>query len=405
MGRILLFILFFTGKTFGQWLPVLCPTIKDLNSVHFANQNVGYIGGNGDTTTILKSTDSGNTWISINTASVYGNCYSLHCSNADTVFFQCSQGYIVTKDSGSNWAFKGLGGFFGTSIFSFPPNFMYILGSVYCQSPNVHVPYAFAVAIKSNDCGLTYNAFEPYSGGTPYCIHNDILTSIYFVDTLIGYACGPNAFAKTINGGSTWFNLNSYIGNSLFFLNKNLGWTAGNNGVIHKTTDGGSTWVPQFTPVGQSLNSIHFSTPDTGCAVGNRGVILGTVDGGNTWFQQYSGTTEDLKSVYFTDRQTGFIVGNHGTIFKTTNGPVGLKESALEKPPQIFPNPVNGFLNINIKGSPSLLQIFNVSGVEIINQDLKEFSNRVDLSPLSRGLYILKISNSKGCFAQKIIKE
>ena len=76
----------------------------------------------------------------------------------------------------------------------------------------------------------------------------------------------------------------------VFFINKDVGWTAGgNNGKVHKTTDGGLTWQVSG-PAGntQYLRSIEFMDENVGLCgsfggIGKAASLYRTTDGGNTW--------------------------------------------------------------------------------------------------------------------------
>ncbi|MFO0918042.1 MAG: YCF48-related protein [Planctomycetaceae bacterium] len=61
-------------------------------------------------------------------------------------------------------------------------------------------------------------------------------------------------------------------------------WIAGNpGGVIWHSRDGGRNWTRQLTGCPIPINQLRFVTPQHGCAVGELGVIHVTSDGGSTW--------------------------------------------------------------------------------------------------------------------------
>ena len=61
---------------------------------------------------------------------------------------------------------------------------------------------------------------------------------------------------------------------------------------------------------------------NNGTAVGEGGTIVRTTDGGSTWIGDFSGTFNILYDVSFTDANTGTVVGDIGTILRTTgSGP------------------------------------------------------------------------------------
>ena len=92
---------------------------------------------------------------------------------------------------------------------------------------------------------------------------------------------------------------------------------------------------------------MDFPTSVIGYTAGLNGNIYKSTDGGNNWAQQTSNTSAFLKSVDFTDSINGYITGDGGTILKTTNGgitAVTKNENQLPseyKLHQNFPNPLS----------------------------------------------------------------
>ena len=149
------------------------------------------------------------------------------------------------------------------------------------------------------------------------------LRSVFFLNDNLGWCVGLNeTILRTTNGGNDWDII--YTGGTqaymeVVFLDENNGWlagTAGNNGVIKYTTDGGSTWRNSIIPASR-INSIHFSDLNFGCAVGDGGKIFKTTNGGSDWALAVSNTTTDLQSVYLFSSGSGYAVGNDGTIINT----------------------------------------------------------------------------------------
>jgi photosystem II stability/assembly factor-like uncharacterized protein len=94
----------------------------------------------------------------------------------------------------------------------------------------------------------------------------------------------------------------------------------GSGGTILKSTDSGNTWVPQVSGVSVGLSGVHFIDADNGTVVGSGGTILRTWNGGDDWYPQTSGTTDNLSKVSFSSPSVGFIIGQSGTILKTIDG-------------------------------------------------------------------------------------
>ena len=138
--------------------------------------------------------------------------------------------------------------------------------------------------------------------------------------------------------------------------------------------------------------------------------MLRTINGGTSWSTLSSGTTNDLYSVYFTDPHTGYVTGEGGTILKTTNGggfPVGLTDLA-SKPNtiKVYPNPSSTEITIETSSisSQNHLSIMSLSGQQLFNRQITESKTVIDISNLTSGVYILRLTNDKTVEVAKIIK-
>ena len=74
--------------------------------------------------------------------------------------------------------------------------------------------------------------------------------------------------------------------NSVHCLDSNNAWVAGNNGIILRTTDGGTNWFNLESGVNSHLRKIRFADLNNGWAVGDSGKIIHTTNGGNSWVLQ-----------------------------------------------------------------------------------------------------------------------
>ncbi|NNG26169.1 MAG: T9SS type A sorting domain-containing protein [Ignavibacteriaceae bacterium] len=151
------------------------------------------------------------------------------------------------------------------------------------------------------------------------------LRSVFFLNDNIGWSVGEQeTILKTTDGGNNWDIL--YTNGSqhyfeVFFHDDNNGWlcgAAGSNGVIKKTTNGGTTWQNSIIPASR-MNGMHFADMNFGCAVGNGGAIFRTTNGGTDWSLATSNTSQDLKAVYLKTNGEGWAVGYEGTIIFTSD--------------------------------------------------------------------------------------
>jgi hypothetical protein len=61
---------------------------------------------------------------------------------------------------------------------------------------------------------------------------------------------------------------------------------------------------------------------------------------------------------------------------------------------KIYPNPVTRYLSIDVKSAQEM-EILNIEGRIIMQHQLSKGNNTFDLSDISKGLYFIKIGDSK----------
>ncbi|MGH2574680.1 MAG: YCF48-related protein [Ignavibacteria bacterium] len=132
-------------------------------------------------------------------------------------------------------------------------------------------------------------------------------------------------FIFTAVSKSQWIIQNSgtnQILNSVHFVNAQTGYTAGNSGILLKTSNGGINWVPLNSGTSEVLNSVHFFNSTSGIVCGNSGIIIRTTNGGANWNNVNSGVSAALNSISFSDNVNGICSGHNGTLLWSSNGGV-----------------------------------------------------------------------------------
>ncbi len=164
----------------------------------------------------------------------------------------------------------------------------------------------------------------------------NLLYSVNFANRLTGYAAGSvGTILKTTDGGTSW--MSQYSNTSLdlskiFCLNASLCFAAGNSGTILKTTNGGNSWTVNSTEKSTYFYDISFTDKSTGYAAGLGGTILKTTDGGSKWNRLFSGTANALFCVSFLNQSTGVAAG-FNTLLKTTNKGKSWVQQNINIPP------------------------------------------------------------------------
>ena len=84
---------------------------------------------------------------------------------------------------------------------------------------------------------------------------------------------------------------------------------------------------------------------------------------------------------------------------------VGVKEIFVNF--NIFPNPVNGVLNVNFDNleREAIIKIIDILGKEVFAITTNKLINSIDINHLNKGIYSLEISNNKNVYSKKIVKK
>jgi len=235
--------------------------------------------------------------------------------------------------------------------------------------------------LKTTDAGVNWSPVSITGAQT-----GDGYNSVHFLDLNTGFITGSRIFARTINGGTTWYggrdstaqtarfesypassstiwavgvmnniyrayfrytfnsentSITTYFYNTystgqlwdVYFTSVNEGWAVGTSGFISHITSASGTpsYSGQSSGTTETLNSIQMLDNLHGWIVGNGGVILYTADGGVNWTPKTSGITDNLRKVVFIDSLHGWIVGENGKILRTDDGGVtwNLEESGV----------------------------------------------------------------------------
>lgn len=71
----------------------------------------------------------------------------------------------------------------------------------------------------------------------------------------------------------------------------------------------------------------------------------------------------------------------------------------------IYPNPATDLINFQSKTMIEEIQVYNLSGQNILNSKQTGMKVQMDISSLPTGVYIAKIKNNQGWISQKIVKK
>ena len=189
----------------------------------------------------------------------------------------------------------------------------------------------FAFSLNAQDWEEVI-AFEPAQS----------MKSIKFANELVGYTNGAlyngstYNIHKTIDGGNTWIDQSSGYANGISFndtyvFSEDTVMMCGQNGIVIHTTDGGENWISNTITGAGGLSSISF-VGETGYVTGDGGHIFKTDNMGESWTEIASPTNNTLLDIYFITEDFGFVNG-WNYIGYTHDGGQTWQE------PQTFPSP------------------------------------------------------------------
>ena len=78
--------------------------------------------------------------------------------------------------------------------------------------------------------------------------------------------------------------------------------------------------------------------------------------------------------------------------------------SIVEQSFLIYPNPIIDNITITSKDEIHTFEVYNYQGQLVRQKDCDSFTESLDLSDLSNGIYFLKLKTDKETFTQKLIK-
>lgn len=340
-------------------------------SIQMLNDSVGYAGTqNGH---ICRTTDGGENWVAL--GSIYANYIAdIGFPPASDTGYACGPDGRLARITPSIVELMESGSYEDLESISFPTQ-----DRGYCTGRNVLIHFVDSIWVMDDQLILDY--FE-------------VLSGIFMVDTLTGWAVGdPDLYEK------------------------------GTGGIIIHTTDG-YQWSKQNNPDDQdrTLTDVFFLNDQEGWAVGNIGIILHTTDGGNNWQIAGDGLTDHLlNAVQFTSAHNGYIVGNDNTLLKY--GELTGVEEEQETPGgftlyQNYPNPFNPSTKIkysipNVVCSEAsqdkvILKVYDVLCKEVttlVNEEKPsgEYEVEFNAEGLPSGVYFYQLRAGKFIKTKKMI--
>ena len=125
--------------------------------------------------------------------------------------------------------------------------------------------------------------------------------------------------------------------------------------------------------------------------------LINTITGGNYTFKCFTGISNDV-----------YPLRNSFTKAVTLSACTGIEDLQTQLGYSIYPNPSNGIfvIDFNESYSKTKVELINVTGAVVQNFSINNTSDlrkSIDLSALSKGLYLLRVSTDEGFDVRRIV--
>ena len=278
----------------GNWEALDADPPGPLGRVHFATEEIGYVvgGTSGSRTfqnteqgmsTILRTTDGGNTWTTLTTGVRHRvTDIVTPVTNAPNFVYAMTESYVSgnnrqfavilrSTNSGNTWSTVNT------------PSATFLGGQAIHVSAGLDVFFVASgnVLYRSTSGGNSWTEVISVSG-------SQLIQDIHFIDNNHGWVVGLNGlFRRTETGGATpgaWSAATSLSSGDLrrvHFVDANTGWIAGEGSFLNnrepslfRSLDGGRNWVNTFVGGDFTTRSISALSADQAFACGVGGALV-----------------------------------------------------------------------------------------------------------------------------------
>ncbi|MCG2587985.1 InlB B-repeat-containing protein [Rhodohalobacter sulfatireducens] len=311
----------------GRWILQGRVTNRPISSVHFTNQNTGWLSTSDipfeESGSIFHTNDGGQTWSEqYKAGNVREFFYDLEFADENNGWALIGAypfgeevnwyGKILhTSNGGQSWSeqyyFEDA---IAYSLELVNSNTIIVVGEVDINKPELG---EHGVIISSNNGGSSW---------TQQSVSDDpeMHLDVDFSGDDNGWMTGMNGLYKTGNGGNSWSIVSDHSFSRINFVNGSIGWGVkfdfSNHpdvrSQIFKTTNGGQSWSEQRSISGFAY--IYFVNSELGWMGTDNGTIQQTTDGGETWNEQQVydngnpvSVSDGVGSFNFVDSQTGWV--------------------------------------------------------------------------------------------------
>ena len=378
----------------AQWELLNSGSNKNLSAIEFFNPLRGIAVG--DSGTILKTNNGGNSWTQVS-ISVKKYLRDVVYQNTNTLYIAGDAGNILkSNNGGTSWTIQ-------TSNSTAP------LSSIDFLNDTLGIAVGGnGTILRTHDAGITWTKI---SSPTIF-----ILNKVRFGDKNYVYAVGSNGtILRSKNTGLNWdiiSNSSSASLNGLEIIHDSCVYISGGNGLVLKSTDRLNHMValPQIT--NNWLKNIHCFNEGKCLAAGITGTLI-KAWGDMDWSTNLQGVYEDVEDAFIINKDTAFLCGKQGLLMRTYDGGIGIQEHhvADEISAEISPNPLQHQTTLRLhleKEQDILIDICTSQGQKIeslIHAKMSQGDHQIPIAINQMpGLFFIRIQSKTKNYTLKAIK-
>lgn len=183
-------------------------------------------------------------------------------------------------------------------------------------------------------------------------------------------------------------------------------------GIIEFSPDNGISWIDVDNPTGFGGSVYTYCGGDNGMR------LSGNSNGWEDfaiyiWSLSPSYTIAEGDTVLwrFTFVSDGVNTSKDGLMFDSIyvidSPPVGIEESDSDNTISVYPTPFNSFVTLNGIEKGKQIEVYNLIGEKLFSIPISDNQKEVklDLSSLSKGMYLIKVQTENGVLCKKIVKD
>jgi len=305
---------------------------------------------------------------------------------------------------------------------------------------DVQIPASAPVNLSATGQGAEFNWYDAAQGVTPIGTGANFTTptvsvspTSFWVEEVSLYGGGIGYGGKTdrTTAGGTYHNSTGFY--LIFDVLENMALksvkvyaeTAGDRTVYIEDENGTDFFTETFT-IAAGVSRINFTNWDLTPGIGYRfrvlennhglwrddngaemnfpydvdglATIIGANTGNPTFYYYFYDWEVEADAIECTSERTEVVV---------TIGTVGVEEGELSDV-DVYPNPTNAIVNVSIptsiKGTIEL-RMMDVAGNLVFTSSVAAGTNRLDVSTLAKGVYLLNMTTASGIFTRRVIVE